>query len=1133
MFEWTPSVAPLISKLAQIIGINMGKVFSIVQPELQELVAGLSTHFNVYAPILEELLLNVLTLQSKANIKQIAALSASIFASISNFPIYQMSSHQRLQMVTLLKAATGALPNDPSLFGFVFTTADVFSAFSSMFLQEEITSEVTGLVSTLLTIKLPKNTPSSLPYLCPPLLYMITNGPNFYSNCSYNQLKAITMCFTTIYLTHSNILRSNKDFILSALNNIFCVFAQHPSHLIFDMLLPSLINIFNDLSLRAYEIPTSLTMYLIERVCFYINRHNLRSLLSVVEGDALTESEEYLAQDSIDSDTSFWLTWFAAFKGNCMSLVGKLAIFYPHIILTTLTQNLSQFLVSLGEFEASMTPEQARKFTRHTNQYNAMDSVIAIIDVSVYSVLRHLLFTNTYRDVLKPGDVLDVAQVLLSYKPIHPIIYYRLMSIFENFYKDFMSSIFNTTGEIVIKNPKGKKKQTQKQNPSIVESGKSTIENESGISVKEIVAEYVAPLLQPIFRLYIQMIVFKSQILGELNACGEELYSKLSQDTLAIRRLAADRAKLLANNKYFLKEYIMPSSDTFAAFSDHVVHLQQQNQVTAYEYVLLNQIIACAMLAHNDSEGFQNIVANTLQQSRSVLFSQEITSALSSPEAFISYFGLDNISASNPISLTTPTHLPSLLLRRKLMFAIQQTKEVLIRINDAFGSTSSQADLVDKLKNITFTLLMISSRGFLAATPKYFEQQLSNQRVLLGGTISGGVAKVDLEHNDATATDIEHAHSWLERCLISSLQCIALNQSDLLQYLLQLDYTSIPIYILRLILFVVPRVCDVQVILILSKIVSMQYYDVRAIYTMLTENEHKLLCSLLPKTRETCILSKTAESMLWENLREKKEVLARNLLNLCNRAVMDVCVKLFLQDGDINEHIQAVLSTNQQFVDYSLNLLFNLLVSFSNDVKFATQIAILISKIFDYISAWTSVGVGRSSQCSSPDEMVRSDGVAKSGSDGPVTPPITPILANINKAPDELLYKIAVFSFALTLQYSQYESYTSCLCVLVGRCIQLAEYQMPLETFYAGHEYIVPELIAELKNTPFTNSKHIRQIILNSLKQSKRIQLTTQAPANITIAALMTQRAETNDSMDVNIGDYTIGEMLGDTFSTE
>lgn len=1133
LLERTSSIAPLISKLAQVVAMNLVKMFNLIQMELQELVFGLNTYFDVYAPILEELLLNVLALHCKANIKPIAALSASIFAAISKLPIHQLSPYQGLQMVTLLKAATGALPNDPSLFGFIFTDATFSPSFMNMFLQQEITCDVADLVTTLLTVKLPKNSSSALVYLGPPLLYLITNGPRFYSCFTYNQLKAVTMCFTTIYTTHNNILRPNKDFVLSALNNIFCVFAQHPSHFIFDLMLPSLINIFNDLSLRSYDIPTSLTMYLIERTCFYVNRHNLRSLLSVTDGDTLTESEEYLAQDSIDSNTSFWLTWFAAFKGNCMSLVGKLAIFYPHITLKTLTQNLSQFLTSLAEFENSMTLEQAQQFTRHTEHYNAMDSVIAIVDASVYSVLRHLLFTNTYRDLLKSSDILGIAQVLLSYNPIHPIIYYRIMAILENLYKDFMCSISGTTGDVVVKPLKGKKKQAQGQHPSSAEQGKNSLENESGTSVKNIIAEYIAPLLQPIFQLYLQMIVFKSQVLGETGIFGEELYSKLSQDTLAIRRLAADRAKTLASNRYLLKEYVIPSADVFASFAGHVALLQQQNQVTAYEYVLLNQIIACAMLAHNDSEGFQRIVADTLQQSRNVLFSPEITSVLSSPDAFVSYFGLDNISVSNPVSLTTPTPLSSLLLRRKVMFAIQQAKEVLNRIHDASGTTATQSDLIDRLKDIIRMLLVIASRGFLAATPKYFEQQLSNQRVLLGGTISGGVAKVDLECHDATATDIEHAHSWLERCLISSLQCIALNQQDLLQYLLQLDYDTIPIYVLRLILFVVPRLCDVQVILILSKIVSMQYYDIHAIYTMLTEDEHKLLSAFLPRIRETCVLSRTAESMLWEDLREKKEVLARNILNLCNRAVMDICVKLFLQDGDINERIQAVLSTNQQFVDYSLSLLFNLLVSFSSDAKYAAQIAILICKVFDYISSWPPTGSGKQNQYSSSEEGIRSDGVAKLASDGPMTPPITPILTTINKAPDELLHKIAVFSFAFILQYSQYDSYLSCFCVLAGRSIQLAEDQLPIEVFYSGHEHIVPGLIAELKNTPFNNSKHIRQTILNSLKQAKRIQPNTQVPTNITIAALMTQRAEINDSMEVNIGDYTIGEMLGDTFSAE
>lgn len=1133
LLERTHLVAPLVSKLAQIVAMNLVKASGQLQMDLQELVSGMSTCFDVYAPILEELLLNSLTLQCKANIKPIAALSANIFAAVSKFPIHQMNTNQKLQLVTLLKAATGALSNDPALFSFIFTAPDFSSAFMDMFLQQEITCDVADLVVTLLTIKLPKNNPSALPYLGPPLLYLITNGPRFYSCFNYNQLKAVTMCFTIIYTAHSNTLRPNKDFIVSALNNIFCVFAQHPSHFIFDLLLPSLINIFNDLSLRVYEIPTSLTMYLIERVCFYVNRHNLRSLLSVTEGDTLTESEEYLAQDSIDSNTSFWLTWFAAFKGNCMSLVGKLAIFYPHITLTTLTQHLGQFLTSLASFENNMTLEQAQQFTRHTEQYNAMDSVIAIVDASVYSVLRHLLFTNTYKDVLKPGDVLGVAHVLLSYRPIHPIIYYRLMAILENFYRDFMHSISSATGDVVVKPFKGKRKQAQGQNPPSAESVKDSSENESGTSVKGLLAEYIAPLLQPIFQLYVQMIAFKSQVLGETDISGEELYSRLSQDTLAIRRLAADRAKILAGNRYLLREYIISSPDVFAAFVGHVTLLQQQNQVTAYEHVLLNQIVACTMLAHNDSEGFQRIVTDALQQSRSVLFNQEITAILFSPEAFISYFGLDNISVSNPVSLTTPTPLPSLLLRRKIMFAIQQAKEVLNRVHDASGTTSSQSDLIDRLKDITRMLLVIASKGFLSATPKYFEQQLSNQRVLLGGTISGGVAKVDLENHDATATDIEHAHSWLERCLISSLQCISLNQNDFLQYLLQLNYDTIPIYILRLILLVVPRLCDVQVILILSKIVSVQYYDVHSIYTALTKDEHKVLSALLPKTREMCVLSRTAESMLWEDLREKKEVLARNILNLCNRAVMDICVKLFLQDGDINERIQAVLSTNQQFVDYSLGLLFSLLVSFSNDAKYAAQIAILICKIFDYISSWPPTGLGQPNQCSSSGESVRSDGVANSGPDDPATPPITPILACTNKAPDELLHKIATFSFAFILQYSQYDSYLSCFCVLAGRSIQLAEDQLPIGIFYSGNEHIVPELTAELKSIPFNSTKQIRQAVLNSLKHSKRIQLNTQVPTNITIAALMTQRAEINDSMEVNIGDYTIGEMLGDTLSTE
>lgn len=110
LLERTHLVAPLVSKLAQIVAMNLVKASGQLQMDLQELVSGMSTCFDVYAPILEELLLNSLTLQCKTNIKPIAALSANIFAAVSKFPIHQMNTNQKLQLVTLLKAATGPYP---------------------------------------------------------------------------------------------------------------------------------------------------------------------------------------------------------------------------------------------------------------------------------------------------------------------------------------------------------------------------------------------------------------------------------------------------------------------------------------------------------------------------------------------------------------------------------------------------------------------------------------------------------------------------------------------------------------------------------------------------------------------------------------------------------------------------------------------------------------------------------------------------------------------------------------------------------------------------------------------------------------------------------------------------------------
>ncbi|TNJ27891.1 hypothetical protein GMRT_15282 [Giardia muris] len=1040
------------AKLAQYIATGLqahGQLRDITLSTFQSRALGVS--------VLREVFAAASFCTSKDQIKQLALLSTHTYSHIEGIPFTLLTEDDAEAILILLRAAADFLPAEPELFLFLSTT---HRGFLELMCNEKYTSKVCDLYQTLLCNSVPKGHKRIPEVLYPVIGFFLEKAQALYE-LPYPQLRAVPACFSAIFSQFNILLRAQKEFILPAVYNFLCVFANHPSHLIFELIHPVLFNIFNDISLRGYEFDPRALCFLAERVCFYVNRYNLRTILTVVESDSLTDSEKYLTEDTLEFDTGFWLDWFGSFKGKCINLVSKLAVFYPRALLETITAGVSSFLIQLQQFEASLTEQQAYAFSMHTEQYYALDSLIAVVDACMSGCLKHVLYNHTFQDILQAETVTNLCDTLLSYIPRHPIVYYRIISALATFYKDALTVSSD-------------KREEPKDNDSL----------------KFIIARFFGPQIRKISRKYIECITFQSSILQEVGLTGEDLYTKMCQDTLALRRLVANRLNQMTEVSSIVRDYIVRTEEEFGELVSYIQSLSGKKAVTAYETVLLNQIISNILLAHGQSEGFKQQLASLLAQIRSVILSDQMRLYLQSDDAFIAGFHLTAVCTATDAAYV-PCTQASLLARRWLMFALQEAKVLLVRIYEVFGMHESIVEFFPAIQAILLCLLRISSRGLLSTTPKYLTIQLSGQRLLANGTASGGMAKIDLENPQNPVPDIEHAYSWIERCLDACLSTLALEGGALLDLLFQANLAAVPPYLLRTVIQKLPRHQSLRELQLLQGLARIQCSDIVSVFTVLHPQELECIREYLVQPGQ-CALARTAAGVIWETLPERREVIAQNVLTLCNRALIDMCLALFTENGELRENIVRQLKDDPHFSLSLLSLFLALLMAFCRDVKCVAQLSIILD--------WVLVKLPMPDRHNANSDLEFT--ACQPGS--PLAQVLTPML---------------ILCYGLILQYVQYEYAQNALLLLAGRLLQITR-SMAVTAFYAPDEHLVPPLISEL--LLITDAKKIRHLIRSSLVKAKRITVSVDKVAGITTAALLVARSDDNDSIEVHLGEYPV-----------
>lgn len=1127
-----PQTTSFVGKIAQILSMSMAHKQATFDAMAESLFASFERHVYATAKVFEEFFCQIHRYIRPDMVKLASAIATRIFGCLASSPRLgqvfadgaapSASPVLVLALFSLMAAAAEYIPNELPLFAFLAT--DPFLAYT---LQPTHAPAVLRALEYVCTNKLPKSDQACTGFCAQVLRYLNAHAAAYASVSDYAYHRALVGAYTSIYLAQAHHFKKDEGLVVECVGTFLHQFSLHPSHMLFGAFLPCYISIFNDHLLRGYKVAPLVVQSLYDRVLFFVCKTPVRALLTVDVGRAApaatpaappaagSPSLEYLLEDGYAGDVTYWVTWFGSFKSKCLTLLAKLASVYPNLLLSLVYQGTRQILEALGRYEVSMrehmgrdpspVPAQRARCLPHmqSDEYYALDAAASALEAVVASVLQQTRYEGSFAGLLDTEGLTALAALVCGAASDIPIFHYRLLNAMLAFYKEALSVPVPAPGPARPDAPAP-----------------------AGAALVRLVSGYLGPLFQKL----VLTITYRSAVLRETECTGARLYAMLTPDTLAVRKLAATRLSRLSACGALLNHAIFTDPQRAQEVLRVAQAMAQAEMLTEYEALLLNQVVANVLLAQGDRQTFDRHLASVLSHTCALFRSPAFLAALASVDAFAGHFLLQDLRRG--VFAAGSTSPEAIAPRRQLMLSLLEAEAILGRIHEVHGMHETVAEFLPLVGQLLTMLVSAcacppgaapgevpgEARGdgrpnLVAALPYTHLEALTGMKTVAqfitctAATASGSVMQVNPETPANAVTDMEYVHSWLEKCLGCCLSILALDPGRVADLCLGFDFARIPVHVTHTLLRALPRLPTLATLELLRRVSVGLQSSIAASFSNLLPHEIDFVARHFAGCAAGApVIARIQDSVYGTTLSEDaKEIVATNLLALCDKQVIDIFGALFAPRataaagtcagaGTGTGLLDACLSSNDFFVSV-LTVLRDFLITFATGVKFADRLGGILDRLLD-----AALGV--------------------SGAQG------APFPFSLSPVADLLILMACHL-----IQFRQHDSSVSMFATVIGKAVQLLLQERREDLVHAalGPFFASPDghvslayLQTSLRGANPGDAKSIRNTVRTAFVYVKRLDPPeVTGAANININALF-GRSTADDSLEVNLGDYPI-----------
>jgi len=620
----------------------------------------------------------------------------------------------------------------------------------------------------------------------------------------YTHIQLLAGLFAELCVLQQSSLRQMATFLCRSLTMALLAFSSHPSHAIFDLILPCLSSIFNDLSLRQVvngnttfqeSLPGIIQHYL-QRCRFFIDKSEVWSLTEFPQaGQTLRHSPSalFLLEDGFH-DPRYWREWFGGFKSRALQLVAKIAAAFPNRCFPTLSGLLAEARTLAGSVTIS---------TVECPEYMTFDSVFAVVEQCMTAILRQARYESGFS--VDGTSLLQIIKEITEFDNPSPVVMYRAFASYLYLYKDAAAS-----------------------------PGPHDY-------VEQLLA-FVREYIGVIFGKYLWGITFGgapsastaaeredassagSTAPAGIPGSGKTAFCTLSQEVLAFRRLCGTRLQKLTESSRLLPLVFQEGGPTIEQVLLYLQSLGERDVITEHEGLLVNQSIVNLLSFVGEERSFGQHISCVLSNCYRVL--QRVLQ-LQSVEQFQSEFCISPLMAGDMAAALRTSDPEVLQSRRSLLYAIMESELILPRVRQLYPEHESIGAMLPAVSRSVECILLsmqipqnaplagrvpdtsLGPGGTPLRTNLLYAVSAEEVERCLGGrtrgvvegpqkkAVDGSTPNTEPGRDPSVSTELEYVHNWLARCASSGLRVISLNPEQFYQLLSRLDMSRLPLHALK------------------------------------------------------------------------------------------------------------------------------------------------------------------------------------------------------------------------------------------------------------------------------------------------------------------------------------------------
>ncbi|CAL5982309.1 Conserved_hypothetical protein [Hexamita inflata] len=500
----------------------------------------------------------------------------------------------------------------------------------------------------------------------------------------------------------------------------------------------------------------------LKRCLYFVNKQIIKPVL--LGGESTSESYQYLQEDYQYNSVVVWQDWFAILKQEILSVVMKMTNIFPN--------DCVQFCIAIVQEMWATIYQVQNRIAMQNDEYLMLDAYCSFIEEVSITVIKLILNENEYIKT----RMLNLEQLNLLFQFI-----YNSSIITEIDQNICLYRHITCCSEVL--------KFLQKFNQSVIQTQQAnkTKKKLNDSQCQEQLFEQYKPLLKPIVTLAFQTLIncidYRCNKLNEQDMSGE-LYTQLSQDTLALRRSVVTRLTTYFSCPYLVMLYF---SDNEMKFSQEALfsllgmlnELEKTNRITEKEIISvslakINALLTIQMLnlSNNaDQMAYVNQTLGQILETQICYFSQlnNITSVVS----FLQYFNVC-LDQSNSFSQQIITS-SSIAVKRQLKFKLNEAQQIIVKLFNTISDDSVHNQIL-QLVNIykgLFALVVSSIQQQQCMSPEFvFQCNPLKINLMLQ---QNQHLQIDIDEPQQFITEYQYILEWLdsifEQLLLILFQC--------------------------------------------------------------------------------------------------------------------------------------------------------------------------------------------------------------------------------------------------------------------------------------------------------------------------------------------------------------------------